>query len=149
MATMPTTTPPTQPVKSKPVPKQVRPRLDTRLFIRIGPSHPARKAGSFAILTALRDALGPDAKLLKEVQEVKSGYALCTGSRETLTALESKIPVIGNTITECTIERQPHWTTYCLSNVPRTITTLNGLGHITHSPVTDLILSDAIKYITD
>ena len=108
MATIPVTTPSTQPVKSKPVPKQVRPRLDTRLFICIGLSYPARKAGLFVILTALRNALGLDAKLLKEVQKVKSGYALCTGSQETLTALESKILVIGNTITDCTIERQLH-----------------------------------------
>ena len=114
----PGTTPPAQSIKPKPAPKQVQPRPDTQLFIRISPSHPACKAGSFAILTALRDALGPDSKLLKEVQEVKSGYALCTGSQESLTALESKIPVIGNKITNCTIERQPHWITYRLTNVP-------------------------------
>ena len=62
----PVTTPLAQPIKPKPAPKLVRPRPDTRLFIRISPTHPARKAGSFAILTALCEALGPNSKHLKE-----------------------------------------------------------------------------------
>ena len=144
----PVTTPPAQPTKPKPAPRLVRPRPDTRLFIRISPTHPARKAGSFAILTALREVLGPNSKHLKEAQEVKSGYALCTGSQESLTALETKIPIISSVITDCTIERQPHWITYRFSNIPRTVTTLSGLGQLTISPVTDTILSDAIKFTT-
>jgi hypothetical protein len=101
----PVTTPLAQPIKSKPVLKQFWPRLDTQLFIRISLTHPACKASLFAILTALCEALGPDSKHLKEAQEVKSGYALCTGSQESLTALETKIPIITSVITDCTIKR--------------------------------------------
>src|ERR1700739_2902921 len=97
----PVTTLLAQPIKSKPALKQVWPRPDTRLFICISPTHPARKASSFAILTALCEALGPDSKHLKEAQEVKLGYALCTSSQESLTALKTKIPIITNVITDC------------------------------------------------
>jgi hypothetical protein len=66
----------------------VKTRPDTRLFLRVDPDHPARKAGPFAILTALKSLLGPDSKALREVQEVKSGFALCTGSLAALATLE-------------------------------------------------------------
>jgi hypothetical protein len=89
----------------KPLP-QARP--DTRLFLRIGPENIARETGPFAVLTALRNALGPEAKLLREVQAIKSGYALCTGSIEALTALETKIPLLESLFTDCKIERQPN-----------------------------------------
>ncbi|KAG4432620.1 hypothetical protein IFR05_011894, partial [Cadophora sp. M221] len=73
----PPTSPPlpvTAPVKKIPVRKPTpQPRPDTRLFLRIGPDNIARKTGPFAVLTALRNALGPDAKLLREVQTVNSG----------------------------------------------------------------------------
>ena len=80
-------------------------RPDTRLFIRISPTHPAREAGSFAVLTGLKNALGTNAPLLKEVLAVPSGYALCTKSLEDLDALEQHTALLTNTIFNCQIER--------------------------------------------
>src|SRR5271165_2710685 len=93
--------------------KKLQPtRPDTRLFVRLGPFHKACVAGAYALFTALKSRLGEQATLLKEVQAVKSGFALCTNSLEDLTALEKSIVLIGQLIGDCTIERQTKWTTY-------------------------------------
>lgn len=121
--------------------KDTTPRPDTRLFVRIDPGHSARAAGPFAVLTALKNRLGEDSALLKEVQEVKSGFALCTDSLEALAALEKHTESIARLFSDCTVERQPIWTTYRLTNVPRTVNTLDGLGSIVSNQVTEEILS--------
>jgi hypothetical protein len=130
----------------KPLP-QARP--DTRLFLRIGPENIARETGPFAVLTALRNALGPEAKLLREVQAIKSGYALCTGSIEALTALETKIPLLESLFTDCKIERQPNWVSYRLSNIPRTVTTLGSNGSLISHPVNPVILAESIQFTAE
>jgi hypothetical protein len=43
------------------------------------------------MLTALKRHLGPDSKALREVQEVKTGFALYTSSPEALATLESHV----------------------------------------------------------
>jgi len=68
--------------KTKPTP-----RPDTRLFVRISPFHNAREVGAYAVLTALKKHLGDKAHLLKEVQAVKTGFALCTDSLDDLDSL--------------------------------------------------------------
>jgi hypothetical protein len=107
--------------------EKLRPtRPDTRLFVRLGQDHKAREAGAFAILLALKSCLGDNATPLKEVQTIKSGYALCTDSLEDLAALEKSTDLITRSIGNCTVERQAKWTTYRLDNVPRTVNTLSG-----------------------
>ncbi|THV52689.1 hypothetical protein BGAL_0072g00250 [Botrytis galanthina] len=78
-------TPPSQPtvsVAAKQPPKrpQYPNKVDTHLFVRLGLSYPARTAGSFAVLTALKRKLGEHSSLLKEVQATNTGFALCTNS---------------------------------------------------------------------
>jgi hypothetical protein len=101
-------------------------RPDTRLFVRLGIFHKARQAGAYALCVALKEGLGEQATLLKEVQRVNTGFALCTDSLEDLAALEKSIDIITRLIGECTIERQSKWTTYRLDNIPRTVNLLNG-----------------------
>ena len=76
-------------------------RAETRLFLRLDPEHKARAAGGYAMLCALRRELGGQAHLLKEVQTVKTGYALCTGSLEDLTALETHKDRISRMVGAC------------------------------------------------
>jgi len=85
--------------------KNTVPRPDTRLFVRIDTGHSARAAGSFAVLTALKNHLGKDLALLKEVQEVKLDFALCTDSLEALAALEKHTESIARVFSGCTVER--------------------------------------------
>ena len=138
----PTRKPPLQAAKTKPT------RPDTRLFVRIGPEHSARAAGAFAVLTALKRSLGEHAHLLKEVLLVNTGFALCTDSMESLTALESHTVIMTKAIGNCKIERQAPWTTYRIDNVPRSVTTLDPHGQVTNNIVTDGILFESIRDAT-
>ena len=122
---------------------------DTRLFVRIGPEHPARTAGSFAVLTALKRRLGENAKLLKEVQAVKTGFALCTGSLAERTALEKHSDTIEALIQNCKIEPPQHWTTYRLNYVPRTVATIDDTNQPTNIPVSSDLILEAINDFTN
>jgi hypothetical protein len=124
-------------------------RPDTRLFVRVSPDHISRKAGPFALLTALKPLLGQDSTLLQEVQEVKSGFALCTGSLEALTKLESYSEAISSSFGDAVVERQPQWTSYRLLNVPRTVNTINGAMGITSNQVTGQILAETVREATN
>lgn len=123
-------------------------RPDTRLFLRIDQGHPAREAGSFAIQTLLKRRLGEDAYLIKEVQEVNTGFALCTGSFDNLTALECHSTLITNCITKCTIERQKTWTMYRLDYIPRSIQILDDNFQPRMVKITANDLSEAIRDCT-
>jgi hypothetical protein len=83
------------------------------------------------------------------VQETKSGFALCTGSLEALTKLETHSGAISQSFDGATVERQPQWTSYRLLNVPRTVNTINGLGEIINNQVTGPILAESIHEITN
>jgi hypothetical protein len=124
--------------------KAPKARPDTRLFLRLGPNHPAREAGSFALLTALKSTLGAHAHLLKEALEVPSGFALCTDSLEALTALEKHSDLIAATVEDCQVERQHPWITYRIDNIPRTVRLLDPLHQLQNRLVTDQILREAV-----
>jgi hypothetical protein len=99
-------------------------RPNTHLFACIRPDHSACKVGAFAILTTLKKQLKDKAYLFKEVQAVKSGYALCTDLLKNLNALNKFANRIANTIGNCIVEKQVRWTTYRLDNILRTVCTL-------------------------
>ncbi|APA11190.1 hypothetical protein SS1G_11400 [Sclerotinia sclerotiorum 1980 UF-70] len=118
-------TPNPTPQKTSTGPTNMKPLAsptDNHLFVKIDHSHPARKAGTFVILIALKKVLGPAASLLKEVQEVKTGFALCTNSPTNLAALKTKETIIVTVIGSCKIETQEKWATYRLNYIPRNVT---------------------------
>jgi hypothetical protein len=86
--------------------KALKTRPDTRLFLRLGPNHPAREAGSFALFTALKSALGAHAHLLREALEVPLGFALYTNSLKALMALEKHSKLIAASVINCQVKRQ-------------------------------------------
>ena len=124
--------------------RPAKPVQDTRLFIRLGPDHPARAAGSFAVLTVLKRQLRGDAYLLKEVQEIKTGFALCTESATALAALELHTNSMADAIADCKIEKQQNWMTYWMDYVPRTVQILDEHTQVQNTIVTDHILSEAV-----
>lgn len=136
------TAPASAPAALRPVRKPfVRPvRPDTRLFVRIGPNHKARETGAFAVFLALKEKLGLQAPLLKEVQAVKTGFALCADSLEDLSALEEHSQHIAQLLGDCKIERQAYWTTYRLDNIPRTVRTHKGLAEVQSETLAELVL---------
>jgi hypothetical protein len=132
----------------KPTAKTTTSRPDTRLFLRISPDHPARAAGSFAVLTGLKDALGIHAPLLKEALAIPSGYALCTSSPQDLEALAQHSALLADTIVDCKVERPQPWVTYRAVNIPRTVKLLDPLNQVQNHLVTDQILNSAIQDVT-
>src|ERR1700726_2099779 len=120
-------------------------RPDNRLFVRIALDHPARSAGSYALLAALKRLLREDAYLLREVQETATGFALCARSANTLTQLETYLEAMTKAISNCKIEKRQEWTTYRLNYVPRSVQTFNDQGKIQNTLVTEHILSEAIR----
>jgi len=139
---------PTVATPKTPATKAPTTRPDTRLFVRVSPDHISHKAGSFAILTALKTLLGQDSTLLREVLEVKSGFALCTGSLEALTKLETYSEAISGSFDGAIVERQPQWTSYRLLNVPRTVNTISLGNGITSNQVTGQILAETVQEAT-
>lgn len=115
------------------------PRPDTRLFVRISPFHNARGVGAYAVLTTLKKHLGDKAHLLKEVQAVKSGFALCTDSSNDLDSLYEYAREIEQKIGHCTVEKQTKWITYRLDNIPRMIRTLAESRTVDSELLTDAI----------
>jgi hypothetical protein len=113
---------------------------DTRLFVRLGIFHKARQAGAYALCVALKEGLGEQATLLKEVQRVNTGFALYIDSLEDLVALEKFTDIITRLIGECIIERQFKWIIYRIDNIPRTVNLLNGLYIINVDYLTKSIL---------
>ncbi|EDO02272.1 predicted protein [Sclerotinia sclerotiorum 1980 UF-70] len=122
---------------------------NNRLFIQINQIHPARSAGSFVILTALKKVLGPNASLLREVQKVKTGFALCTSSTTNLLALEKQKAIISSAIGDCKIEAQEKWTIYRLNYVPKEITIFNDQFKIDSILITKDTISNTIKEYSD
>ena len=137
--------PPTQTPAQIKLNKVKQPHQDNCLFIRLGPNHPAHKAGSFAVLTILKRRLGKEAHLLKEVQAVNSGFALVTDVPD---QLEKYTNIFKSVFTDYKVERQANWTTYHMDNIPQSVKMIDELGAIINSEVMDIILFESICDVT-
>ena len=116
---------------------------DHRLFVRLSADHPARKMDSYAIFSSLRTQLDTSSNALKEVQTIKTGFALCPASVEALTTLEAQKEVISAYFGACQIERSSHWISYRVTNLPRKIGQIIN-GQYTMIPVNPAILATEI-----
>ena len=149
---LPTTTPPIAPassVLSQRAQQKKTPTPDSRLFVRLPATHQARPFPGYTILTQLRVSLGDAGHYLKEVQTVKSGFALCPISPTDLPALEACIPAITNFFgNDSRVEKASNWTSYRITNVPRSITVINDHAEATTSPITPEILLTALAEAT-
>lgn len=105
--------------KQKPISDAKQSPPDYRLFVRLPADHAAKKMDSYAIFSSLRCQLGTNA--LKEVQTIKTGFALCPASLEALSTLEAQKEVISAYFGNCQIERSSHWISYRVTNLPRNI----------------------------
>lgn len=137
-------TPSITPRKSlKPPPRQETQR-DSRLFVRLHPSHPFRQLSSYAILDVLKNAGFP--KEIREVQIVNSGLALCPATPTTRTVLVTRIQEIQNLFSsagDCLVEEAHNLKSYKLTSVPRAYTGLDGTT-VSNIPVTAEALSQAL-----
>jgi hypothetical protein len=150
--TYPATTPPTasaSSVLSQRVQKKKPLPPDSRLFVRLPANHQARPFPGYAILTKLRVSLGDAGHYLREVQTVKTGFALCPTSSSDLPALEACIPAITSFFgKDSHVEKAPNWMSYRITNVPRSITVIGDHAEITTSLITPEILLSALAEAT-
>ena len=111
---------PTPLTKATPNKALKEPTPDNRLFVRLPDGHDARKVQGFAIRTNLRAELGSDGPLLKEVQAIRTGFALCPSSPAALKILEDKKKTISDFFgNDCLVERGSRWVSYRLTNITR------------------------------
>ncbi|RMI93032.1 hypothetical protein CDV36_016571, partial [Fusarium kuroshium] len=66
------------------------PRQDLRVFIRLEPEAPARAQSSYAIRTLIREKLGAVSDKIRQVFQVRSGWAVQTADAETRDFLVEK-----------------------------------------------------------
>ena len=81
---------------------------------------------AFAIYTSLRSHLETNEKLLKNVQAVKTGFALLPVSTDALPPLEAQKDAIAAFFKDCQIEWSSRWISYRVTNVPRKVGRLTG-----------------------
>ena len=93
---------------------------DDRLFIRLPDNHPAKDMQPYAIYTSLRAQFGPNSSLLRDVQSIKTGFALCPTIPGDLSTIESHKDALAGYFGECRIERSTRWIAYRVTYIPRT-----------------------------
>ncbi|EED20922.1 hypothetical protein TSTA_081550 [Talaromyces stipitatus ATCC 10500] len=81
---------------------------DHHLFMCLPPDHAARKMDAYAIFSSLQSQLGINSNALKEVQIIKTGFALCPASMEALSTLKAQKEVISTYFGDCQIEWSSH-----------------------------------------
>ncbi|EED14531.1 hypothetical protein TSTA_107380 [Talaromyces stipitatus ATCC 10500] len=96
-------TPTTHPKASikKPMPLVKQPLPDIWLFVCLPANHAARKMEAYAIYSSLQSQLNLNSVALKEVQAIKTGFALCLSSPEALLALEAQKETISAFFVNC------------------------------------------------
>lgn len=127
-------------------PKQAT-RPDNRLFVRLPAGHQARLLSSYIILSQLRSSLGEEGKQIKEVQAIRTGFALQPSSTETNT--ESLFPAITKFFgPDSYIEKANNWQSYRISSIPRSITTFDGLGQLCQEEISPRLMLTALAEAT-
>ncbi|EED11782.1 conserved hypothetical protein [Talaromyces stipitatus ATCC 10500] len=115
----------TKPPIKKPISDAKQSLPDHRLFVRLPPNHVARKMDTYAIFSSLWSQLGTNSNALKEVQMIKTGFALCPTSKEALLTLEAQKEVISTYFGDCQIEQSSHWISYRYSMILVDLTILS------------------------
>ncbi|CCU77161.1 reverse transcriptase [Blumeria hordei DH14] len=121
------------PQKPKPanLQKQAKPLpLDDRLFLRLDENATERLISAYSLLHQLRNLLGENSAMLKEVQHVPSGLGI----------EEGRFPGVQG------IEKAQNLDSYIITSVPRTYTTLDKNNRLVKEPITpELVLKELKK----
>lgn len=112
-------------------------RSDDRIFLRIPDSHPWRSATPTEMRVSILDITGLALTDIKEVQKVRTGFAVRTTNPEATERLQHPWPVLEKEGTR--FEPAQLWHTYVVANVPRTINGYRG------SKLAEELILDEIK----
>ncbi|POS86705.1 hypothetical protein EPUL_002191 [Erysiphe pulchra] len=90
---------------------------DDRVFLRLHENSPLRTHSGYALQTLLKSKLSSEGNLISSILPTKSGFAI-SQSKGNNVALEEKI-ASSNFFGDARIEKTSPWTSYPISNVPR------------------------------
>ncbi|KAG7404171.1 hypothetical protein Forpe1208_v015675 [Fusarium oxysporum f. sp. rapae] len=119
------------------------PRQDLRVFIRLEAGAPARAHSSYAIRTLIQEKLSAVSSKIRQVFQVRSGWAVLTADSETRDFLVEKQAEWAAELGATTVETNKEWFTYVVSDFPIRLTDFHG-----KEVESDSIVSDEIEIQT-
>ncbi|KAM5527361.1 hypothetical protein FOXYSP1_20233 [Fusarium oxysporum f. sp. phaseoli] len=119
------------------------PRQDLRVFIRLEAGAPARAHSSYAIRTLIREKLGAVSDKIRQVFQVRSGWAVLAADSATRDFLVEKQAEWAAELGATAVETNKEWFTYVVSDVPTRLTDFYG-----NEVDSDSVVSDEIEIQT-
>ncbi|CZR45033.1 uncharacterized protein FPRO_14799 [Fusarium proliferatum ET1] len=119
------------------------PRQDLRVFVRLEAGAPARDHSGYAIRTLIREKLGTVSDKVRQVFQVRSGWAVLTADHETRDFLVEKQAEWAAELGATAVETNKEWHTYVVSDFPRRLTDFRG-----NEVDSDSVVSDEIEIQT-
>ncbi|KAG7418567.1 hypothetical protein Forpi1262_v016463 [Fusarium oxysporum f. sp. raphani] len=119
------------------------PRQDLRVFIRLEAGAPARAHSSYAIRTLIREKLGAVSDKIRQVFQVRSGWAVLAADSATRDFLVEKQAEWATELGATAVETNKEWFTYVVSDVPARLTDFYG-----NEVDSDTVVSDEIEIQT-
>ncbi|TVY74156.1 hypothetical protein Focb16_v005833 [Fusarium oxysporum f. sp. cubense] len=116
------------------------PRQDLRVFIRLEAGAPARAHSGYAIRTLIREKLGAVSSKIRQVFQVRTGWAVLTADSETRDFLVEKQAEWAAELRATAVETNKEWYTYVVSDFPRRLTDFRG-----NEVDSDSVVSDEIE----
>ncbi|RBA11869.1 hypothetical protein FPRO05_14148 [Fusarium proliferatum] len=119
------------------------PRQDLRVFIRLEAEAPARAHSGYAIRTLIREKLGAVSDKIRQVFQVRSGWAVLAADLATRDFLVEKQAEWAAELKPIAVETNKEWFTYVVSDFPKRLTDFHG-----NEVDSDSIVSDEIEIQT-
>ncbi|RKK47600.1 hypothetical protein BFJ69_g18169 [Fusarium oxysporum] len=119
------------------------PRQDFRVFIRLEAEAPARAHSGYAIRTLIREKLGAVSDKIRQVFQVRSGWAVLAADSATRDFLVEKQAEWAAELKPIAVETNKEWFTYVVSDFPKRLTDFHG-----NEVDSDSIVSDEIEIQT-
>ncbi|PNP74849.1 hypothetical protein FNYG_11813 [Fusarium nygamai] len=102
------------------------PRQDLRVFIRLEAGAPARAHSGYAIRTLIREKLGAVSDKIRQVFQVRSGWAVLAADSTTRDFLVEKQAERAAELGATAVETNKEWFTYVVSAFPVKLTDFHG-----------------------
>ncbi|RKK38987.1 hypothetical protein BFJ69_g18575, partial [Fusarium oxysporum] len=115
------------------------PRQDLRVFIRLEAGAPARAHSSYAIRTLIQEKLSAVSNKIRQVSQVRSGWAVLAADSETRDFLVEKQAEWAAELGATAVETNKEWFTYVVSDFPTRLTDFHGKEVDSNSIVSDEI----------
>ncbi|RKK65356.1 hypothetical protein BFJ69_g16359 [Fusarium oxysporum] len=119
------------------------PRQDLRVFIRLEAGAPARAHSSYAIRTLIQEKLSAVSSKIRQVFQVRSGWAVLAADSAIRDFLVEKQADWAAELGATTVEMNKEWFTYVVSDFPTRLTDFHG-----NEVDSDSVVSDEIEIQT-